>query len=224
MNPLPPPAASQRSRLVLAGLVVAFGALAAGFLAHLWGRPSPVAVIPPVDRKFLDPAPVRRSHADLVAAKEDLSDFDCYACHEKNKAPPIRFDANQRILVPKEHADVVMAHGAHDRNNHCFNCHQDTNLLALQARDGRPLTFDQAPQLCGSCHGAAYRDWEGGSHGRTSGFWNAAAGPGQRLSCVNCHDPHSPRFPGREPAPGPHALRAAASHGAVPAAAGKPAP
>jgi hypothetical protein len=26
---------------------------------------------------------------------------------------------------------------------------------------------------------------------------------------VNCHNPHSPRFPGRKPAPGPHTLHPA---------------
>jgi hypothetical protein len=41
-------------------------------------------------------ATVRRSYADLVRAKEDLSDFDCYACHEKNKPPVLRYDANQQ--------------------------------------------------------------------------------------------------------------------------------
>jgi len=28
---------------------------------------------------------------------------------------------------------------------------------------------------------------------------------------VNCHNPHSPKFPGREPAPGPHLLHAIAA-------------
>lgn len=200
-----------RSNLLLAALVVVFLGLAAAFVVDLWGRPMPPAKISPVPAAFLETTPWRRSYADMVAAKEDMSDYDCYTCHEKNKPPPIRFDANQKIIVPKEHADIEMGHGSHDRNNLCYNCHNEANLLTLQVRDGRELKFDNSPPLCGSCHGPTYRDWEAGVHGRTSGHWDLKRGPMQRLLCVNCHNPHAPKIPSREPAPGPHALRETAA-------------
>src|SRR5256885_10239100 len=56
-----------------------------------------------------------------------LSDFDCYACHERNKPPPLRFDDNHNLIIPKEHSDLVMGHGSHNRNNLCFNCHDETD-------------------------------------------------------------------------------------------------
>ena len=203
-----------KTRMTLAAVVAAFLALAVSFLADLWGRPGaglyPISL---VDTNFLDTATVRRSYADLARAKEDLSDFDCYACHEKGKPPPLRFDTNQNLVIPKEHANVVMGHGSHGRNNNCFNCHNETNLELLQTRDGRPVKFSDSPQLCGSCHGPTYRDWEAGAHGRINGYWNRNLGDSNRKDCVNCHDPHSPRFPGREPAPGPHPLRATAATG-----------
>jgi len=178
------------------------------FLANVRGRPAGRShPIPRVDTNFLDTATVRRSYSDLVRAKEDLSDFDCYTCHEKGKAPILRFDTNQNLIVPKEHADIVMGHGSHGRNNNCFNCHNETNLEQLQTRDGRQLKFSDSTQLCGSCHGPTYRDWEAGAHGRTSGYWNRSLGAITRKDCVNCHNPHSPRFPGRRPAPGPNPLR-----------------
>jgi uncharacterized CHY-type Zn-finger protein len=176
------------------------------FLLDSRVRPAPLAPIPLVDRAFLDTSTVRRPYADLVRAKEDLSDFDCYACHEKNQAPVLRYDAKQNLVVPQEHSDIVMGHGEHGRNNNCFNCHNETNLVLLQSRDGRQLTFADSTPLCGSCHGPTYRDWEGGAHGRTSGFWNRALGAAARKDCVNCHNPHSPGFPSRKPAPGPHLL------------------
>jgi hypothetical protein len=123
-----------------------------------------------------------------------------------------RYDANHRIIIPKEHANIAMGHGSHDRNNLCYNCHNEANLLTLQVRDGRELPFNNSPPLCGSCHGPTYRDWEAGAHGRTSGYWDLSKGPIERLACVNCHDPHAPRIPTREPAPGPHALRASNQH------------
>ena len=208
-RPPPPPAnEARRTRVVLGGLTLAGLALAALFAKDLWGHVEARKEIPLVDRSFLETTPWRQTYADLVRAKEDLSDYDCYGCHEKNKPPVIRFDANQKIIIPKEHANIVMGHGSHDRNNLCFNCHNEQNLTTLQSRDGHEVKFDNIPALCGSCHGPTLRDWEAGAHGRTSGFWDRRQGEMSRLVCANCHNPHSPKIPSRQPAPGPHALRA----------------
>jgi len=196
-----------RTAAVLWGLVASFAILAAAFARNPWGRPAPREAIPLVDPAFLSTATNRRSYADLVRAKEDLSDYDCYACHEKGKPPTLRFDEHQNLVIPPEHADIVMGHGEHGRNNNCFNCHNENNLELLQSRDGRVLKFQDSPQLCGSCHGPTYEDWEAGAHGRISGFWNRTLGLIKRQDCVNCHNPHSPTFQGRKPAPGPHPLR-----------------
>lgn len=219
MEPSAQPPASKpgaRTNYVLAGLAGSFAVLAVLFVSNLWGRTPAKQPIALVDPAFLESTPWRRSYADLVAAKEDLSDFDCYACHEKGKPPPIRYDANQKIIIPKEHDDIKLGHGSHDRNNLCYNCHNEQNLVTLQVRDGRELKFDNSPPLCGSCHGPTYRDWEAGAHGRTSGFWDTKQGGIKRLACVNCHNPHSPQIPTRAPAPGPHTLRAT-DHSAAPA-------
>jgi len=193
----------RRTNALLVGLAVGFFALAALFVANLWGHPVPHQEIPLVDKAFLETTPWRRTYVDLVRAKEDLSDYDCYGCHEKNKPPPIRYDENQKIIIPKEHSNIVMGHGAHDRNNLCYNCHNEQNLLTLQVRNGHEVKFDNIPALCGSCHGPTYRDWEAGAHGRTSGYWDRSKGDIQRLVCANCHNPHAPRIPTRAPAPGP---------------------
>ena len=191
-------------QLVLVGL---FLVLSAAFILNLWGHPVRLPSIPLVNPSFTSNATVRVSYAELIRAKADLSDFDCYACHERNKPPPLRFDDKHNLLIPKEHSDIVMGHGSHNRNNLCFNCHDETNLELFQTRDGRQLKLSESTSLCGSCHGPTYRDWEGGAHGRTSGFWNRELGPMTRVDCVSCHNPHAPKFPGRQPAPGPHPLR-----------------
>jgi len=203
---------------VLLLLSAAFALLAVAFLGNLWGRSPASPKISLVDTNFLDKATARRSYADLIKAGEDLSDFDCYACHEKGKAPPLRFDTNQNLIIPKEHSDIVMHHGSHERNNNCFNCHDELNLELFQTRDKRELKLSNSAPLCGSCHGPTYRDWEAGVHGRTGGYWNRSLGEIDRKLCVNCHNPHSPKFPGRKPAPGPHPLRgggAAVAHAEI---------
>ena len=182
-----------------------------GFGRNALARPA----IPLVDTNFLDKSTTRQSYADLVRTGADLSDFDCYICHDKKSPPPLRFDTNQNIIVATEHTDIVMGHGKHGRNNNCFNCHNETNLTLLQPRDGRELTFADSSQLCGSCHGPTYRDWLAGAHGRISGYWDRGASPSsaeeirdltktarfQRKDCVNCHNPHSPPFPRESPRP-----------------------
>jgi uncharacterized CHY-type Zn-finger protein len=203
------------TRVVLAALLAAFALLTVAFAFDLWSKATPVHQLPLVEADFLKTETWRRSYADLVKAQEDLSAFDCYECHEKGKKQELKFDAKDQLVVPDEHSDIVMGHGTHGRNNHCFNCHNDANLLRLQPRDGRELKFEESTVLCGSCHGPTYRDWEAGSHGRTSGYWNRTKegldkgpfdGPFKKQDCVNCHNPHSPKFPGRKPAPPPNYL------------------
>jgi hypothetical protein len=210
MNPSPnsPLRGRDKTNAVLGALGLGFIALTTLLLADLWGKTPRRQNIAPVDAKFLETAPFRQTFANLIAAKEDLSDFDCYACHDKKKPGTIRFDEKHKIVIPKEHSNIVMGHGSHDRNNLCFNCHNEANLLTVQVRDGRELKLSDSVPLCGSCHGPTYRDWEAGAHGRTSGHWDRTKGDIVRLACANCHDPHAPRIPARPPAPGPHPLHA----------------
>ncbi len=210
MSFVPPPPQEQAARKaiwVLLGLTGAFLILAAAMLAKPWAQPVARRPIPLVDPAFLEQTPWRKSYADLVRGKEDLSDFECYVCHEKKNPPPLRFDAQQTLIVPDEHSDIKMGHGSHNRNNLCFNCHNETNLLTFSTRDGNELKFSDSSRLCGSCHGPNYRDWEAGVHGRMNGYWNHQLGEFRRLDCVNCHNPHAPRIPTRQPAPPPHSLR-----------------
>jgi hypothetical protein len=203
--------AAAKTRALLSALSLAFLGLGAAFYLDLWGRPVNIPAIPLVDTNFISTATARMSAVDLIRSGGDTSGLDCYVCHEKNKPLKLKMDAEGNVVVPKEHEDIVMAHGRHHRNNNCFNCHDETNLELLQTRDGRQLKIVDSPALCGSCHGPTYRDWEAGVHGRTSGFWNRDLGPTERKVCASCHNPHSPPFPSRAPAPGPHPLHAPAS-------------
>ena len=198
--------ATAKTTSVLTLLALAFLALGAGFYLNLWTRPVHPTPWPLVDTNFLSTATARVSAADLARTGGDMSDYDCYTCHEKNKPLKLKLNAEGDVIVPSEHKDIVMAHGRHHRNNNCFNCHDENNLELLQTRDGRHLKIVESPALCGSCHGPTYRDWEAGVHGRTSGYWNRAMGPIERKACPSCHNPHAPAFPSRQPAPPPHPL------------------
>jgi len=196
-----------KESIVLTGVGIAFVLLCLAFLTNLWGRTPILPEIPPVDDVFTNTATVRMSGKELAAADEDVSGFDCYACHEEGKELKLEFDDEGGIVLPEDHNDLVMGHGRHRRNDNCFNCHNEENLRLLQTRDGRQLELMNSTPLCGSCHGPTYRDWEAGAHGRTGGTWTRAEGVFTRRDCVSCHNPHSPRFPSIAPAPGPHPLR-----------------
>jgi cytochrome c7-like protein len=202
---------STRTTVTLGGLVFLFAVLAASFWGEGGGRAPQLAPIPSLDPAFTNTATVRVSAAELARTGGDTSGLECYVCHDRKQPVRIRFDTNQNPILPKEHEDIVMGHGRHNRNNHCFNCHDETNLELLQTRDGRELKLVESTPLCGSCHGPTYRDWEAGVHGRTSGYWDRRAGPARRADCVSCHNPHAPAFPSRPPAPGPHPLHADAA-------------
>lgn len=198
--------AAAKTNTVLGALALAFLGLGAGFYFNVWGRPVQPTRWPLVNTNFLSTATARVSAADLKRSGGDMSDYDCYACHERNKPLKLQLNADGEVVVPKEHNDIVMAHGRHHRNNNCFNCHDENNLELLQTRDGRHLKIWESPALCGSCHGPTYRDWEAGVHGRTSGYWDRALGPIDRKACPSCHNPHAPAFRSWKPAPAPHPL------------------
>jgi uncharacterized CHY-type Zn-finger protein len=90
-----------------------------------------------------------------------------------------------------EHRDIKFEHG---NNRYCLNCHHPTNRNAFVDYDGTEIAQADVVQLCGKCHGTIYRDWQAGVHGRANGYWNAEFGPKTRLRCIQCHDPHSPKF------------------------------
>ncbi len=208
---------SMKITWTLIGLAVAFAGLAAAFRSGGFAKTDPLPKIPLVDPALLSAATPRKSFVDLARERADLSDFDCTGCHETGESKALKFDRAGNVIVPQEHANIVMHHGTQNRNNNCYNCHDEKQRDRLTARDGRLLTFWESPRLCGSCHGTTYRDWENGAHGRTSGYWAKEDGDKSRKVCASCHNPHSPKYAGREPLPMPHPLHPLATpdHGAA---------
>ena len=196
-----------RLSTVLWGFTGLFAVLTGAFAFQWWGKPAPVEPAPAVDPAFTNVATVRVSAGDLIKSGGDASGLDCYACHDKAKPPSLQFDAKNNIVLPKEHQDLVMRHGRNGRNENCFNCHDQNNLDRLKTRDGHILKWEESTQLCASCHGPTYRDWEAGIHGRTSGEWNPKSSARTRQQCASCHSPHNPEFPSMNPAPPPRPLR-----------------
>ncbi len=121
---------------------------------------------------------------------------DCHALFDSLEETPEQL---------AQHLDIVLDHGL---NTRCFNCHARENRAELELMGGERVPLAQAVDLCAGCHGTTFRDWEVGTHGRTMGSWRSDDPAFRRLQCIECHDPHSPAFPGLKPLPGPNTWRA----------------
>jgi uncharacterized CHY-type Zn-finger protein len=129
--------------------------------------------------------------------------YNCMECHKLIPARWHYASAQTSPAAPiagvlNEHRDVRLDHG---NNRFCLNCHHPTNRNAFVDYDGSEIAEADVVQLCAKCHGTVYRDWQAGAHGRRNGYWNASMGKPTQLRCIQCHDPHSPRFKAMQPLP-----------------------
>jgi formate-dependent nitrite reductase cytochrome c552 subunit len=88
------------------------------------------------------------------------------------------------------HQGMLFDHG----NNRCASGHVVGAQDVLRLADGRTVPMRDAIVLCGQCHGSQLRDYKAGAHGGMNGYWDLASGDRLRNHCVDCHDPHVPRF------------------------------
>ena len=119
--------------------------------------------------------------------------YPCSKCHAK-RVP----NTERREL--KWHLEINKIYNHDKENRWCLDCHDAKNRDSLRLASGKLLDFKRSYKLCGQCHGDKLRDWKVGVHGKRTGYWN---GKKQYFLCVNCHNPHSPRFKPIKPEPAP---------------------
>jgi hypothetical protein len=135
------------------------------------------------------------AHAVVVAPGPALNKdtFPCSQCHD-NKDLKTNFEIRTKFRDP--HDELVFDH----RRIWCLDCHDTMDRDKLKLANGTLLPLTDPLRLCSQCHGGIAREWEGGVHGKRTGFWD---GPKRALPCIQCHDPHSPHFKKLEPLPPP---------------------
>ena len=124
---------------------------------------------------------------------------------QKGKPPTLRFDTKQNLIIPKEHADIVMGHGSHGRNNNCFNCHNEQNLELLQTRDGREVKLQTARGCAAVATARLTATGKPAPMGAPAAI-GTAAWPDETQDLRELPRPAQPNIPARKPAPGPHPL------------------
>ena len=164
---------------------------------------APVYHLPVVDRpaatqpavglpsdQHLDKTPPRETKGlDLVKMGWT---YNCMECHKLITA---RWHYDRAMV---EHQTINLDHG---NNRFCLNCHHPVNRNAFVDYDGSEIAQTDVVLLCAKCHGPTHRDWKAGVHGRANGFWDKHRGTQTKLRCVQCHDPHQPRFQPMKPLP-----------------------
>jgi formate-dependent nitrite reductase cytochrome c552 subunit len=112
----------------------------------------------------------------------------CGTCHTTTQ-PNARTRTSAALV--QFHQGLKYAHGELT----CLSCHNPSDYDTLRLADGRSVDFTDVMTLCGQCHGPQLRDYQHGAHGGMTGYWDLSRGPRTRNNCVNCHDPHSPKYP-----------------------------
>ncbi len=116
----------------------------------------------------------------------------CSSCHsnlQPNRA--IRTGEDLREF----HVGLTFNHGGQT----CLSCHNDRNYNLLRLADGRDIDFSNVRTMCSQCHSKQAMDWERGAHGGMNGYWDQTRGERIRKICIDCHDPHAPKFPAMRP-------------------------
>jgi hypothetical protein len=151
--------------------------------------PPPAPVVAPAEAAD-SPASPNLIRAEPPPFTEGI--FPCSQCHEKAG------DATPRQLAFHDEIQAEFHHGPPTR--FCLDCHDNGKRDFLHLIGGALIPFTESYKLCGQCHGDKYRDWRVGIHGKRTGMWN---GQKTYYLCVNCHNPHNPRFKALKPEPPP---------------------
>lgn len=122
----------------------------------------------------------------------------CATCHATKPANP---DAKLGVALAQFHQGLVGKHG----DLSCISCHNPADgYSTLRLADGKQLPYAEVMTLCAQCHGPQFRDYQHGVHGGMTGYWNLTRGGRVRNNCIDCHDPHAPKYPTVRPARGPN--------------------
>ena len=122
--------------------------------------------------------------------KDEIKSFKCTECHTKPLAKMQSKD------IKKAHWNIKLDHADVNTMN-CITCHNGNNMDNLKSITGHDIDFNKSYKLCSQCHQKQYKDWTGGAHGKRLESW---ATPRASMTCVNCHNPHSPSFETKWPA------------------------
>ena len=198
------------ANVILVAAVVVVGLIAGTWLAFSKTRPEVVRTEPsdyesgalptaepaagekmfPVNiRKPIGPPRVFTGINDIHGQPVTVGCSTCHATRQPN------FENKSVADLNEFHGSLAFAHGTVS----CLGCHNATDYDALKLADGSRVEYTNVMTLCAQCHGLQMRDYQHGAHGGFNGHWDLTRGPQEKNNCIDCHNPHSPKFPKMQP-------------------------
>lgn len=111
----------------------------------------------------------------------------CVTCHSMRDRTTV---PESTASLKEFHVGMSFDHGGLS----CASCHRGGQPPMLGLADGQLVPTSEAMQLCAQCHGPQFRGYKRSAHGGGRGHWDQSRGPKDKNHCVDCHDPHVPRF------------------------------
>lgn len=112
----------------------------------------------------------------------------CSTCHAVRQA---NLENKTAATVDEFHQGMTFNHG----NITCYACHNPNESDALRLADGSSVAYENVMTLCSQCHSKQAESFAHGAHGGMNGHWDLSRGPQMKNNCIDCHDPHVPKYP-----------------------------
>lgn len=112
----------------------------------------------------------------------------CSTCHGIRKP---NFSNTKWTSLDEFHQGLEVDHG----KLVCYACHNPDDADTLKSADGKKIPYPDVMTLCSQCHGTQALAYAHGAHGGMNGYWDLTRGPQLKNNCIDCHDPHRPRYP-----------------------------
>lgn len=146
---------------------------------------APTTEFPVVVRKPEGPPRIELEGTDPQGRSASVA---CSTCH--GVRPPNVQNISAETL-DEFHQGMTFNHG----KIACYACHHSGDSDSLRLADGTSVAYENVMTLCSQCHGPQATAFAHGAHGGMNGHWDLSRGPQLKNNCIDCHDPHEPRYP-----------------------------
>ncbi|MCA9135766.1 MAG: hypothetical protein KDB00_03380 [Planctomycetales bacterium] len=140
-------------------------------------------------RRPTGPPLVKLPQQDPLGRVVEVACLTCHGIREPN------LQNRKPTDLDEFHQNMTLVHG----ELACYSCHNPADAATLRLADGSPVSYPDVMTLCAQCHATQARDYKHGAHGGMNGYWDQRRGPRTRNNCIDCHDPHAPKFPTMQP-------------------------
>ena len=167
--------------------VPTFGRISEGSLSSGFQEQMPIVnkLHAVIIRKPAGPPTVKLQSVD---PQQRSAEVGCSTCHSVRPPNP---ENRPSVSLDEFHQGLEFSHG----QLACYSCHNPNNSDTLRLADGSMVEYGEVLTLCSQCHSKQAESFAHGAHGGMNGFWDLTRGTQVKNNCIDCHDPHAPKYP-----------------------------